>query len=86
MTLELTGVARLRAGRGSLVVEAASLGEALAALAARCPGVVPDVVSPAGELARHFVASIDGGPMRRAGSTSLDGAQRVVIVGAQAGG
>jgi len=86
MILELTGVARLRAGRDRVEVEAVSLGEALRRLARDCPGVVPDVVEPSGRLARHFIASRNGGPFSRDAALPLAPDDRVVIVGAQAGG
>jgi len=86
MTLELTGVARLRAGTARLECDARSLGEALARLAADRPGVVPEVVSADGSLTRHFLASRNGGGFTRDGATRLGPRDVVVIVGAHAGG
>jgi len=86
MTLELTGVARLRAGTARLECDAGSLGEALARLAVERPGVVPEVVSAEGALTRHFMASRNGAGFTRDGATRLGPGDVVVIVGAQAGG
>ena len=86
MMLELTGVARLRAGASRVEIEARSLGEALARLAEARPGVVPDVVSPEGALTRHFMASQNGGGFTRDARLALEPGDTVVIVGAQAGG
>jgi hypothetical protein len=86
VTFELTGVARLRAGAARLEIEARSLGEALARLAAARPGVVPDVISPDGALTRHFMASHNGSSFTRDISLALASGDTVVIVGAQAGG
>lgn len=86
MRLELTGVARLRAGTARLECDARSLGEALAFLAAAQPGVVPEVVSAEGALTRHFMASCNGACFTRDGATRLGPGDVVVILGAQAGG
>jgi hypothetical protein len=86
VTFELTGVARLRAGTSRLEVEACSLGQALARLAAARPGIVPDVVSVEGALTRHFMASQNGGGFTRDAGLALAPGDTVVIVGAQAGG
>ena len=86
MTFELTGVARLRAGTAQVEVDACSLGDALAALAVEAPGVVPDVVTPEGALSRHFIASRNGSAFTRDAALALEVHDRVVIVGAQAGG
>ena len=82
----LTGVARLRAGEAEVSLAAASLGEALARLARRLPGVVPDVVGADGTLTRHFIASRNGAGFTRDGATPLRSGDVVTIVGAQAGG
>jgi molybdopterin converting factor small subunit len=86
MIVELTGVARLRAGRAHVDLEASNLAEALARLIERCPGVVPDVVSCDGELGRHFIVSLNGGPFSRDRALALADGDRLLIVGAQSGG
>ena len=88
MIVELCGIARLRAGtsRVDLRPDAATLGEALASLAGRHPGVVPEVMDTEGRLGRHFIASVSGGPFSRDPELELAPGDRIVIIGAQAGG
>lgn len=85
-TVLLTGIARLRAGRDRVSVDAHDLAGALAELSEICPGIVPDVVSPRGDLERHFIVSRNGGPFSRDPALPLVAGDRLVIVGAQSGG
>ena len=59
VVIELYGVARLRAGRGEISVEGASIGEALAALERACPEL-SGAVLVGGRLTRHFRLSVNG--------------------------
>jgi molybdopterin converting factor small subunit len=86
LRIELFGVARLRAGRARVEVDADTLDAALRALGRQCPGVEPDVVD-AGRLTRHFLASLNGGPFL-AGDENLGlrADDTLIIIGNQAGG
>jgi molybdopterin converting factor small subunit len=85
VTIELYGVARLRAGRAEVEVEARSLAEALAALAAACPVLVPAVI--AGErLAPSWLVALNGAQITADPSTPLGDGDRLVLVSADAGG
>lgn len=85
VTIELYGVARLRAGRTEVEVEARSLAEALAALGAACPVLVPAVV--AGErLAPSWMVALNGAQITADPATPLADGDRLVLVSADAGG
>jgi molybdopterin converting factor small subunit len=83
--IELYGIARARAGRESVDVEAASLGEAVRALARACPGVVPEVVAD-GRLTDGYLASLNGERFVENPQLRLAKGDTLVILGAQAGG
>jgi molybdopterin converting factor small subunit len=85
VTIELFGIARLRAGRAWLEVDATTVAEALSALGDQCPDVVPEVID-GGCLTRHFMVSLNGGPFRLDPNTSLDAGDTLMILGNQAGG
>lgn len=85
MTIELFGIARLRAGRAKLEVEASTVAEALLALAKSCPNTVPEVVAD-GRLGRHFMASLNGETFRPDPNALLDAGDTLIILGSQAGG
>ena len=85
MRIELFGIARARAGREAVDVEAASLGAAIRALAEACPGLVPEVVGDGG-LAEGFVANLNGEAFVADAATPLTGGDTLLILGAQAGG
>ena len=87
MRIELFGVARARAGVAELEVEAETLADALRALAARCPGVVPDVVDRTdGTLAPAFLVSLNGERFVREPQTPLAKGDTLLLLGAQMGG
>lgn len=83
--LEFYDLARARAGKAFLDVDAATLGGALRAAAAACPGLVPDVVR-GDALADHFRASRNGHAFVEDPATSLADGDTVLILSAQAGG
>ncbi len=85
VTVEFFDVARLRAGRPSCEVRAASLGEAVAAAAIECPGLVGDVVQ-GGALSPHFRANLRGEQFVDDAATPLRDGDRVLLLSAQAGG
>ncbi|MCK6458720.1 MAG: MoaD/ThiS family protein [Planctomycetes bacterium] len=85
MRIELFGIARARAGRETIDVEAGSLGEAIRALARACPGVVPEVVED-GRLTDSYLASLNGDRFVKDPELRLAKGDTLLILGAQAGG
>lgn len=85
MRIELFGIARARAGREALEVEAKSLGDAIRALARECPGVVPEVVE-GGRLTDGYLASLNGDRFVADPALKLATKDTLLILGAQAGG
>jgi sulfur-carrier protein len=85
ITIELYGVPRLRAGRDSLTVEAASLGEALSLLGASCPALDPAVVHD-GALLPYYVIARNGTQFTADPATPLDPGDVLVLLSADAGG
>lgn len=77
--------ARQRAGTAEVEVRAATLGEALLALAACCPGLVPDVIT-GNRLAPHWRASINGRRFVEAPHTPLADGDALLLLSALAGG
>ncbi|MHC4817670.1 MAG: MoaD/ThiS family protein [Planctomycetota bacterium] len=86
MRIELFGIARVRAGREAVDVDAGSLGEAVRALATVCPGLEPDVVDGEGRLTDGFLASLNGAVFVTDEATPLEADDRLLILGAQSGG
>jgi molybdopterin converting factor small subunit len=85
VTIEFYGVPRLRAGRDAITVEAASLGEALSALAAACPALDPSVVH-AGRLSAHYLIAHNGLQITADPATPLRAGDALVLLSAEAGG
>lgn len=85
ITIELFGVARLRAGRDVVTVEAASLGEAIVALAAECPALDPSVVQE-GRLSPHHLIARNGLQITSDPALPLDPGDTLVLISADAGG
>jgi molybdopterin-guanine dinucleotide biosynthesis protein A len=83
--VELFGIARARAGAAAAEVEAGTLAEALRALAARFPGLEPDVLA-GGTLTEHYVVSLNGERFVRDPGTPLHPGDVLLLLGAQAGG
>jgi sulfur-carrier protein len=85
VVIELYGVARLRAGRDALSVDARSLGEALRALGASCPALDPSVVE-GGRLKPHYLVAVNGLQLTADPETRLTDGDVVVLLAADAGG
>ena len=85
MRIELFGIARARAGTEAVEVDARTLGEAVAALADACPGLVPDVIDD-GCLTGNFLASLNGERFLRDTTAGLAAGDTLLILGAHAGG
>ena len=83
--VEFFDVARVRAGVASIEVQAATMSEALAAAAARCPGLEPDVLR-GGLLAPHWRASLNGAAFVDDPSLPLSPGDALLILSALAGG
>jgi molybdopterin converting factor small subunit len=85
VTIELFGVARMRAGCAALSVEARCLGDALRALGERCPSLVPAVVAD-GRLGRGYLVALNGAQLTADPEVPLADGDVVVLVSADAGG
>jgi molybdopterin converting factor small subunit len=85
VTIELFGVPRLRAGREAVLVEAASLGQALRALGAACPTLAPSVVE-GGRLKPAYLVALNGRQFTADPETPLADGDIVVLLSAGAGG
>ena len=83
--MEFYDVARARAGTDRIEVEAATLAEALAESARRCPGLVPDIVKD-GALCPHWRASLNGREFVVDPATPLEPGDCVLLLSALAGG
>jgi len=85
VTIELFGVPRLRAGREAVTVEAACLGEAMAALGVACPSLAPSVVD--GErLSPFYLVAVNGIHLTADAAHPLRDGDVVVLLAADAGG
>jgi hypothetical protein len=85
VTVEFYGVPRLRAGRGELAVTAATVADALAAVAAACPGLA-DIRQPDGRLSTHYLLSLDGQRFATDPAQPLRAGDRLLLLSADAGG
>jgi molybdopterin converting factor small subunit len=85
IVLELYGVARRRAGRAEIGVEAGTLGEALLALARAAPALEGEVVRD-GRLLSEWRASLDAQEFVDAPATPLPDGSRLLLFSAIAGG
>ncbi len=83
---ELFDLARARAGLATTTVHATTLGAALLALADRCPGLVPDVLSADGRLAPHWRVSAAGAKFLADPDISIEGTSPLLLLSALAGG
>jgi molybdopterin converting factor small subunit len=85
ITIELYGLARLRAGCARVDVFADDLAGALGALVQRCPALEPEVIRE-GLLRESFLASRNGERFLPDAATPLSAGDTVLILSAQAGG
>jgi molybdopterin converting factor small subunit len=85
VTVEFYGVPRARAGRGELTVRAATVADALAAVAAQCPDLA-GVCFADGRLAPHYVLSLDGQRFLTDPAERLRPGDRLLLLSADAGG
>jgi molybdopterin converting factor small subunit len=85
VTVEFYGVPRQRAGRAELAVAARSVAELLAAVERACPGLV-GLRRSDGQLAGHYLLSIDGRQFTSDLEQELQPGDRVLLLSADAGG
>jgi molybdopterin-guanine dinucleotide biosynthesis protein A len=87
LRIELYGIARQRAGREVVEVPAsATLGEALALLAAEIPALVGPVISAEGGLAAGSVVSLDGERFVTDPATPIPAGKPLLLLPSSAGG
>jgi molybdopterin converting factor small subunit len=85
VTVEFFGVPRLRAGTAAVVVDADTVGAALAAALAACPGLA-GLVGPGGTASPHCLVSLDGRRFVADPATLLPPGSRLLLLSADAGG
>ena len=85
VTIELYGIARLRAGCAAVEVTAGDLSEVLGALVQRCPTLEPEVVCE-GLLCEGFLAARNGERFLSDASSPLAAGDTLLIVSSQSGG
>src|SRR5262245_36725599 len=85
VAVEFFGIPRLRAGRAELAVKAATVRDALAAVAEACP-LLRDVAAPGGRVPPHYLLSFDGQRFVTDPDQPLAAGARLLILSADAGG
>lgn len=85
VTIELLGVPRRRSGRSKVLVSARTAREALERLAVQCPGL-KDVIGAEGEMAPHYLLSLDGRVFLKDLGRVLEPGERLLLLSADAGG
>jgi molybdopterin converting factor small subunit len=83
--VELFGVPRLRAGCAEVRVVAGNVAEVLAALERACPGL-GGLTRPTGQVAPHYLLSLDGQRFLHDPQEVLAPGSRVLLLSADAGG
>jgi molybdopterin converting factor small subunit len=84
MHVEFLGIPRERAGMSEVEIDAGTLGEALAVLAARFPALRE--LMTAGGLHASVAANLNGDQFVTDPNTSLDANDRLLLLSADAGG
>lgn len=85
MTVELLGMARHRAGIPSLCASGLTVADLLRSVIAQSPNLA-GLLSPAGELSRHYLVSLDGERFIDDPAEPVPPGCRVLILGADPGG
>jgi molybdopterin synthase sulfur carrier subunit len=85
VTIELYGVARLRAGTDRVEVDAASIGGALRALSQRCPSLDGCVIRDA-RLSPSYMIAVNGLQMTADPAAPLRDGDVLILLSADAGG
>jgi molybdopterin converting factor small subunit len=84
VVVELYGMARARAGRSEVAVEARTAREALEGVAAACSGL--SGLLAGGRLSPHYLLSLDGERFLAGLDEELPSGARLVLLSADAGG
>jgi len=84
MHVEFLGIPRERAGISQVEIDAETLGQALATLAIRFPGLRELI--PAGRLDGSIAANLNGDTFVRDPNTALASSDRLLLLSADAGG
>ena len=85
VTVEFYGVPRQRAGRAELTVAARTIADLLEAIEEACPGLA-ELRRPDGQLAGHYLLSIEGRQFVTDVRQELRPGERVLLLSADAGG
>lgn len=85
ITLEFLGIPRQRAARAELRVQATTVADALAAAVRTCPGLA-GLVGPDGQLAPHYLVSLEGRHFVTDLQQQLQPGARLLVLSADAGG
>jgi molybdopterin converting factor small subunit len=85
ITIELYGMARMRAGQREIVVSAATVGDAVAAVAQVCPALA-EICRPDGQLAPQYLLSLDGERFLADQAHPLQAGDKLLLLSADAGG
>ena len=85
MTFELFGTIRLRAGAGSVEIDATTLGSALRQLAETAPALANSVIF-GDSLHRAFRVNLNGEQFIADPATMLERGDRVLLIAADVGG
>jgi molybdopterin converting factor small subunit len=85
VTVEFFGVPRMRAGRGELTISAGTVADLLAAVERACPGLT-GLLQPDGQLAPHYLLSLDGRSFVTDTKQRLHAGDRILLLSADAGG
>ncbi len=85
VTIELYGIARRRAGREAITLDAATLRDALRALAREVPPLSGEILVD-GAAAPHWRVSLDGARFLEDGDEALPEGARLLLLSSLAGG
>jgi molybdopterin converting factor small subunit len=85
VTVELYGIARLRAGKSEVTVHARTAADMLAAVERVCPALA-GLVQSNGRLAPQYLLSVDGRVFESDMQRPLKDGERLLLLGADAGG
>lgn len=85
VTVEFLGIPRLRTGRATLTIDAATVGDLLDGIARECPGFHEACLTD-GSLRSEYLLSIGGRIFTRNRETPLSPGEEVLILSADVGG
>jgi hypothetical protein len=85
VTVEFYGIARLRARKPEMAVQARTVAELLAAVERTCPAL-EGLVQSDGRLAPQFLLSLEGREFEYDLQRTLKQGERLLLLGADAGG